>query len=115
MQLTIEYREKPGSYANKDFFLVCKVKFSHEELAVADERGMWEMFITVPSGEPPPSTGFDFKTRAMRFFGICLLPIGLVSSCMTKVGDMTGRTDVAPLWVGLGLAGVGATLLVLAN
>ena len=115
MQLTIEYREKPGSYANKDFFLICKVKFSNEELAVADERGMWGMSLTVPSGEPPPSTGFDFKTRAMRFLGICLIPIGLVSSCITKVADASGRTDAPPLWLGLGFAAIGATLMILAQ
>ena len=114
MQLTTEYREKRTSYKHKDFYLICRVKFSNEELAVAGERGMWDVFVRVRSAEPPPSKMHDFKVRAMRFFGICLLPIGLVSACMTKTGEWTGRTDAPPYWFGFGAAILGIFLFILA-
>jgi hypothetical protein len=114
MQLTINYREKEVSYQHKDFYLICDVEFSNEERAVAQERGMWDAVTVFPSPERQPSNFYDFKTRAMRFFGIALLLIGLMFSCMDGIANKIGRNDPPPVWLTVSTLFIGGALIFVA-
>jgi hypothetical protein len=111
MQLSTEYRENKTSYDHKDYYVICKVQLSHEEAAVAQERGMWDHYITLGAAEAPAKSGL---TTLMKILGPLLIPIGLVSSCMTKVGEISGRTDAPPWWFGIGALAIGAILWITA-
>ena len=99
MQLPTEYREKTTSYSHKDFYLICKVGFSHEELAVAQERGMWDKSITVYPDEPEVTSGHQAMSKFMTFCAIALILIGLVSACMAAIAPAAHRTDAPPWWL----------------
>lgn len=113
MQLTIEYREKKTSYDHKDFYLICKVVFSHEELAVAQERGMWDTHIDVMPSGAPIGSGSQFANTAMKVVGGgCLLPLSLMFGCMAAIAPSVGRTDYPPVWLTLILMAAGISLVV---
>lgn len=113
MQLTIKYREDATSYQHKDFHLICDVGFSNEELAVAQERGMWDISITLPPAERPPTGSYDRKTGCLRLFGIAFLIMGLVGSCMQSITGVTHRTDAPPYWAVVPMAVIGLISIIL--
>jgi hypothetical protein len=114
MQLTTEYRENKTSHDHKDFYLICKVQFSHEELAVAGERGMWDNFITLPADEPPVGSGHETTSTMMTAGAGCLIPVALISGCMASIAPSVGRTDAPPWWFVIIAGLVGITLGVMA-
>jgi len=107
MKLTTDYREQSvGTLkGSKEYYLVGTVEFTNEERTVAQERGLYDIYVNVPAATAPPTRGGDFLSMAMRGVGLILTPIGLLYSC---VGSLAGSNSAGPLgfllfFVGLGL------------
>jgi len=111
MQLTVRYREKQTSYKHKDFYLICDIEFSNEDLAVASERGMWDTATVLPEADRPVSGFYDFNTRVIRFFGIAALLIGLMFGCMDGIESKVGRNDAPPVWLTVSTLFIGGVLI----
>ncbi|HUZ31230.1 MAG TPA: hypothetical protein VMV19_03850 [Xanthobacteraceae bacterium] len=111
MKLTTDYREQAvGTLkGSKEYYLVGTVNFTNEERTVAQERGLYDIYVNVPAATAPPTRGGDFLSMAMRGVGLILTPIGLLYSC---VGSLAHSNSAGPLgmllfFVGLGLFIVG--------
>jgi hypothetical protein len=111
MKLTTDYREQTvGTLkGSKEYYLVGTVEFTNEERTVAQERGLYDIYVNVPAATAPPTRGGDFLSMVMRGAGLILTPIGLLYSC---AGSLAGSNSAGPLgfllfFVGLGLFIVG--------
>lgn len=107
MQLTTDYREQAvGTLkGSKEYYLVGTVEFTSEERTVAQERGLYDIYVNVPAATAPPTWGGDFLSMVMRGGGLILALIGLPYSC---VGSLAHSNSAGPLgmllfFVGLGL------------
>ena len=106
MKLTTDYREQAvGTLkGSKEYYLVGTVEFTNEERTVAQERGLYDIYVNVPAATAPPTRGGDFLSMLMRFAGLILIPVGLLYSC---VGSLAGSNSAGPLGFLLFLVGIG--------
>lgn len=113
MQLKTEYREEAVGIlkGTKHHYLVCHVDFSEQERAIAQERGVYDLFVTVPAGTPPPTRAGDFKSMLMRWAGIILAPLGLLFTCDQYLApahmEGAGATPALMLVAGVALVAIG--------
>jgi hypothetical protein len=111
MKLTADYREQAvGTLkGSKEYYLVGTVEFTNEERTVAQERGLYDIYVDAPAATAPPTRAGDFLSWIMYVGGVILTPIGLLYSC---VGSLAGSNSAGPLgfllfFVGLALVVVG--------
>jgi hypothetical protein len=106
MKLTTDYREQAvGTLkGSKEYYLVGTVEFTNEERTVAQERGLYDIYVSVPAATAPPTRVGDFKSMLMRLAGLILIPVGLVYSCG---GSLAGSNSAGPLGFLLFFAGLG--------
>jgi hypothetical protein len=106
MKLTTDYREQAvgALKGSKEYYLVGTVEFTNEEHTVAQERGLYDIYVNVPAATAPPTRGGDFLSMVMRGVGLILAPIGLLSSC---AGSLSGSHSAGPLGMLVFFAGLG--------
>ena len=72
MKLTTDYREQTvGTLkGSKEYYLVGSVEFTNEERTVAQERGLYDIYVDVPAATAPPTRSGDFLSMVMRGAGL---------------------------------------------
>jgi hypothetical protein len=102
MQLKTEYREQSAGTltGSKRHYIFCNVTFSNEERAVIDERGLYDLYVIVPSDTPPPAATHGFFSLLLKGAGILLIPLGLLFSCVQylRPDKMAGAGPWPFLW-----------------
>jgi hypothetical protein len=111
MQLTTEYREdkaRPTS-GTKNFYLFCRVQFSHEERAVIQERGLYTVSFQLPSATPVPS---DSSIEWVRRIGKVLMTIGGIVAAFSGLAACTQNLQGFSPIPGIIVALIGIAVLV---
>ena len=109
MKLSTEYREESvGTLkGTKDHYLVCHVEFSEEERAIVQERGLYDLSVTVPTDKSLPTRTTAVGFRLAKVAGMILTPLGLLFSCAQFVSpakmEGAGGTPLLMLIIGVGL------------
>jgi hypothetical protein len=62
MKLTTDYREQAvGTLkGSKEYYLVGTIEFANEERTVAQERGLYDIYVNVPAATAPPKSCFHW-------------------------------------------------------
>jgi hypothetical protein len=104
MQLTTEYREdkaRPTS-GTKNFYLFCRVQFSHEERAVIQERGLYTVSFDLPSATPVPSeSSIEWARRIGKWLMIVGGVVAAFSSLAACTQNMNGDSPVPGIIIAL--------------
>lgn len=101
MKLTTAFRDrKVGTLkGTKHHYLACHVDFTTEERAIIQERGLYDLQVTVPSDTPLPTRSGDFLAMLMRLAGVILAPLGLLFACGASISPVHGAGAGPPGWL----------------